>query len=65
MIMTIPSLALVLGDPAVVGPVLVAKVLSKQSNRQLANIAIIADKDELEKGMTEQEKGAGQKLAQH
>ena len=63
--MTIPSLALVLGDPAGVGPELVAKVLSKQSNRQLANIAIIADKDELEKGMTEQEKGAGQKLAQH
>lgn len=51
MIMTIPSLALVLGDPAGVGPELVAKVLSKQSNRQLANIAIIADKDELEKGM--------------
>ncbi|KFC94972.1 4-hydroxythreonine-4-phosphate dehydrogenase PdxA [Leminorella grimontii] len=49
--MTIPSIALVLGDPAGVGPELVAKVLSKEENRNKANIAIIADRDELEKGM--------------
>lgn len=49
--MTIPSIALVLGDPAGVGPELVAKVLSQEENREKANIAIIADRDELEKGM--------------
>ncbi len=49
--MTKPTLALVLGDPAGVGPELVAKVFSKEENRSLANIYIIADQDELEKGM--------------
>ncbi|EMD1227484.1 4-hydroxythreonine-4-phosphate dehydrogenase PdxA [Salmonella enterica] len=49
--MTLPVIALVLGDPAGVGPELVAKVLSKAQLRQQANIIIIADRDELQKGM--------------
>ncbi|WP_413733898.1 4-hydroxythreonine-4-phosphate dehydrogenase PdxA [Sodalis sp. RH21] len=49
--MATPCIALVLGDPAGVGPELVAKVLAQESYRQLANIVIIADKRELEKGM--------------
>ena len=46
-----PTVALVLGDPAGIGPELVAKVLSKESQREKANILIIADKEELQKGM--------------
>ena len=38
--MTKPTLALGLGDPAGVGPELVAKVFSKEENRSLANIYI-------------------------
>ncbi len=49
--MTKPTLALVLGDPAGIGPELVAKVLGKEENRTRANIHIIADRDEMEKGM--------------
>ena len=49
--MTLPVIALVLGDPAGVGPELVAKVLAKTQLRQQANIIIIADRDELKKGM--------------
>lgn len=47
-----PSVALVLGDPAGIGPELVAKVLSQPALRELANVIIIADRQELEKGMT-------------
>lgn len=50
--MTKPSVSLVLGDPAGIGPELVAKVLSQPEYRELANIIIIADRNELEKGMT-------------
>jgi len=46
-----PSVALVLGDPAGIGPELVAKVLSQPALRALANVIIIADRHELEKGM--------------
>ncbi|KAE9529365.1 4-hydroxythreonine-4-phosphate dehydrogenase PdxA [Testudinibacter aquarius] len=46
-----PTLALVLGDPAGVGPELVAKLLNQHEYRNKANILIIADKDELHKGM--------------
>ena len=44
-----PSVALVLGDPAGIGPELVAKVLSQPALRELANVIIIADRQELEK----------------
>ncbi|WP_229025773.1 hypothetical protein [Pasteurella multocida] len=40
-----------LGDPAGIGPELVAKLLAKQNIREKANIVLVADKDELEKGM--------------
>ncbi|KGQ39076.1 MULTISPECIES: 4-hydroxythreonine-4-phosphate dehydrogenase PdxA [Gallibacterium] len=46
-----PTIALVLGDPAGIGPELVAKLLSQKEQRDKANILIIADKDELHKGM--------------
>ncbi|CCG86083.1 4-hydroxythreonine-4-phosphate dehydrogenase PdxA [Erwinia piriflorinigrans] len=49
--MPLPVIALVLGDPAGVGPELVAKVLSRDELRQQANIIIVADRDELQKGM--------------
>ena len=45
------SISLVLGDPAGIGPELVAKVLSQPAYRTMANIIIIADRRELEKGM--------------
>lgn len=46
-----PTVAMVLGDPAGVGPELVAKLLAQKEYRAKANILIIADKDELHKGM--------------
>lgn len=46
-----PTISLVLGDPAGIGPELVAKVLSKDENRKKVNIIIIADERELLKGM--------------
>ncbi|WP_202300935.1 4-hydroxythreonine-4-phosphate dehydrogenase PdxA [Dryocola clanedunensis] len=49
--MTVPVIALVLGDPAGVGPELVAKVLSQQAFRAQANIIIVADRKEVQTGM--------------
>ncbi len=49
--MTKPTLALLLGDPAGVGPELVAKLLAQNEQRNKANVLIIADKRELLKGM--------------
>lgn len=46
-----PTVAMVLGDPAGIGPELVAKLLTQKDQRQKANVLIIADKDELHKGM--------------
>lgn len=46
-----PTVALLLGDPAGVGPELVAKLLAQDNERLKANILIIADKEELHKGM--------------
>lgn len=43
---------MVLGDPAGVGPELVAKLLSQVEQRKKANILLIADKEELEKGIS-------------
>lgn len=45
------TVAMVLGDPAGVGPELVAKLLSQAEQRNKANILLIADKNELEKGI--------------
>lgn len=49
--MTLPVIALILGDPAGVGPELVAKVLSRQALRDRAHYVIVADRQELEKGV--------------
>lgn len=48
---SLPVIAMVLGDPAGVGPELVAKVLSHESLRRQAHFIIIADRGELQKGM--------------
>lgn len=50
--MSLPVIAMVLGDPAGVGPELVAKVLARDELRRQAHFILIADRDELEKGMT-------------
>lgn len=50
--MTLSTIALVLGDPAGVGPEIVAKVLSREDIRRQANIFIIADEAEVKKGIT-------------
>ncbi|WP_439259067.1 4-hydroxythreonine-4-phosphate dehydrogenase PdxA [Lonepinella sp. BR2930] len=46
-----PTVAMVLGDPAGVGPELVAKLLTQTAQREKANILLIADRDELQKGL--------------
>lgn len=46
-----PRIAMVLGDPAGIGPELIAKLLSDESVRTEAEILLIADKQELEEGM--------------
>lgn len=45
-----PRLAMVLGDPAGIGPELVARLLSDPDARTRADILLIADRDELERG---------------
>ncbi|WP_439257720.1 4-hydroxythreonine-4-phosphate dehydrogenase PdxA [Lonepinella sp. BR2271] len=47
-----PTVAMVLGDPAGVGPELVAKLLTQTAQREKANILLIADRDELQKGLS-------------
>ncbi|MTH48809.1 4-hydroxythreonine-4-phosphate dehydrogenase PdxA [Intestinirhabdus alba] len=49
--MSLPVIAMVLGDPAGIGPELVAKVLSDSALLRQAHFIIIADRDELQKGM--------------
>jgi len=49
--MSLPVIAMVLGDPAGVGPELVAKVLSDRALLQKAHFILIADRDEMKKGM--------------
>jgi 4-hydroxythreonine-4-phosphate dehydrogenase len=46
-----PRIAMVLGDPAGIGPELVAKLLAEEANREKADILLIADRDELDEGM--------------
>ena len=49
--MTKPRIAMVIGDPAGIGPEITAKVLADVSVRQQADILLIADRAEAEKGM--------------
>jgi 4-hydroxythreonine-4-phosphate dehydrogenase len=46
-----PRIAMVLGDPAGIGPELIAKLLAQESVRRAADILLIADKHEVEEGM--------------
>ena len=46
-----PIIAMILGDPAGVGPEVVAKVLSGDDFNAKAQVLLIADEDELRKGM--------------
>ena len=46
-----PRLALVLGDPAGIGPEIMAKLLSDEANRSKAALLLVADPDELAEGM--------------
>ncbi len=46
-----PCLAMVLGDPAGIGPELVARLLSDEEVRARADIVLFADRDEAEHGM--------------
>ncbi|MCX7373986.1 MAG: 4-hydroxythreonine-4-phosphate dehydrogenase PdxA [Alphaproteobacteria bacterium] len=46
-----PRLALVLGDPAGIGPEIMARVLTEQANRDKAALLLVADPDELAEGM--------------
>lgn len=46
-----PRIAVALGDPAGIGPELVARLLTSEANRHAADILIVADRGELEEGM--------------
>lgn len=46
-----PRIAVVLGDPAGIGPELVARLISDPANREQADFLVIADRDEVEEGM--------------
>lgn len=45
-----PRIALVLGDPAGIGPELIARLLADDAERARAAVLLIADRDELEEG---------------
>lgn len=46
-----PRLALVLGDPAGIGPEIMAKLLAEKANREKAALLLVADPEELAEGM--------------
>src|SRR4051812_13351701 len=46
-----PRIAMVLGDPAGIGPELIARLLSHEPTQRRADVIIIDDPDELEHGM--------------
>jgi 4-hydroxy-L-threonine phosphate dehydrogenase PdxA len=46
-----PRIAVLLGDPAGIGPELIAGLLSQAANRARAELLIIGDRRELETGM--------------
>lgn len=47
----IPRLALVLGDPAGIGPEIMSKLLAEEANRAKAALLLVGDPAELEEGM--------------
>ena len=49
--MTRPCIALFLGDPAGIGPEIVAKVIAEPAARQQACVLLIGDRAEAEQGM--------------
>lgn len=49
--MTAPRIAMVLGDPAGIGPEVTAKLLAEPENREKAAILLVADRGELEEGI--------------
>ncbi|SAK82280.1 4-hydroxythreonine-4-phosphate dehydrogenase [Caballeronia catudaia] len=46
-----PRIAVLLGDPAGIGPELIARLLARPENRARADLLIIGDRRELDKGM--------------
>src|SRR5579875_1539576 len=46
-----PRIAMALGDPAGIGPEVIAKLLAEPSVRQEADVLLIADRKEVEEGM--------------
>ena len=46
-----PRIAVLLGDPAGIGPELIARLLAQADNRARAELLIIGDRRELETGM--------------
>jgi 4-hydroxythreonine-4-phosphate dehydrogenase len=46
-----PRIAVLLGDPAGIGPELIARLLARPGNRARADLLIIGDRRELERGM--------------
>jgi 4-hydroxythreonine-4-phosphate dehydrogenase len=46
-----PRLALVLGDPAGIGPEIMARLLAEEANRAKAALLLVADPDELAEGL--------------
>jgi 4-hydroxy-L-threonine phosphate dehydrogenase PdxA len=46
-----PRIALLLGDPAGIGPELIARLLARKENRERAELLLIADRRELDEGM--------------
>lgn len=49
--MTAPRIAMVLGDPAGIGPEITAKLLAESANRDKAAVLLVADRAEVEEGM--------------
>ncbi len=49
--LTLPSVAIVHGDPGGVGPELVARLLADRANAGKARVVLVADRDEVERGM--------------
>lgn len=48
-----PRIAVTLGDPAGIGPELIAKLLNNPANRQRADIVILADKQEFQSALSD------------
>ena len=46
-----PRIAMVLGDPAGIGPELVARLLAEPANREKADVLLVADRNEVDEGM--------------